>query len=52
MTQDTKCPATAATIDVQLRLDLSFEYFQVFVDAPGGHATEFAINQRQVGKNG
>jgi hypothetical protein len=52
MAEDAECAATAAAIDVQLGLDFGFEYFQVFVDAAGGHATELAINERQVRKNG
>jgi hypothetical protein len=50
--QDTKRPASAAAIDVQFGLDFGFEYFEVFVDAAGGHAAEFSINQGEVGKNG
>ena len=52
MAQDTEGAAAAAAIDVQLGLDFGFEDFQVLVNAPGGHATEFAVNERKVGKNG
>src|SRR6266404_2758248 len=48
--QDAKRASTAAPADFYLRLNFRFEDFQVFVDAPGRHASELAINQREVGK--
>ena len=51
MPEDTECAAAAAAIDFEFRLDFRFKNFQVFVDAPRGHAAEFAVDQRQVGKD-
>src|SRR6202022_1306868 len=45
-----KRASAAAAANLELRLDFRFEDFQVFVDAPGSHAPELAINQRQVRK--
>src|SRR5262249_42478658 len=42
----------ALAVDVQLWLDLRFEYVQVLVDAPGCYPPELAIDQRQIGKDG
>ena len=52
MPEDSECPPAAAAIDLQLWLDLRFEDFQMHMDAARSHATQFAINQCQVGENG
>ena len=51
MAEDTERAAAAAAIDFELWLDFGFEDFEVRVDAAGGHAAEFAIDQRQIGKD-
>ena len=51
MSEDTERPAAAAAIDFEFVLDFCFENFQVSVHAAGGHASEFAIDQSQIGKN-
>ena len=52
MAEDSKRAAAALPPDSQLRFDFRFENIQMFVDAAGGHAAEFAVDQSQVGKNG
>jgi hypothetical protein len=52
MAENTKRAAAALPLDLQLRFDFRFKDFQMFVDAARGHAAQFAVDQRQVGKNG
>src|SRR5216684_4393014 len=46
-----RAPAALAP-DFQLRFDFRLEDVQVFVNAPGGHAAKFAVDQSEVGKDG
>jgi len=52
MAEDAERAPTALAPDFQLRLDFCLEDVQVFVDAAGGHAAEFAVDQSEVGKDG
>ena len=50
MAENAERTAGAAAVRADFRFDFCFENIQVFVDAAGGHAAEFAVNQRKVGK--
>ena len=52
MAQYAEGPPAAPPVDFQLRFDFRFEDFQVLMDAAGGHAAKFAVDQCHVGKNG
>jgi len=49
--EDTKCAARATAIDFQLGFDFGFKNVEMLVNGTSGHAAEFAINEREVGKD-
>ena len=51
MPNDAERASAAAPVDFQLGFDLRFENIQMFVDAPRGHASQFSVDQCEVGKN-
>jgi hypothetical protein len=51
MAQNAEGAPAAAPVNFQLGLDLRFENVEMPVDAASGHAAQFAVDQRQVGKN-
>ncbi len=51
MAEDAEGAAAAATADFQFGFDFGFKNVEVFVNAPGRNASEFAINKGEVGKN-
>ncbi len=44
--------AAAAAVNFELRLDFVFKNVEMFMDSAGGHTAEFAVNQREIGKDG
>ena len=50
--EDAERAAAAAAIDFELGLDFVFKDFEVRVNAASSHAAEFAVDQREIRKNG